>query len=318
MNDPNASPRWQAEILGDPRAFEALAEGLPASELWSLLLLVASRRAAARTPASLLRQWERDRFTTPSVVGQRDMLRTYLRLLEAAEGFEALELSPLAPLGACSAVGLASQNKIVSSLRGTEVVSDTTNVMALEAASRLRRDEGAVVRLATCQRVVRAQPAPKGPGFAQHFGLFALVSAGREQRNHAFTAAELCTHIRTHLRAFDLLEQDGFSFPDRRVKLLSTPARTEVADHIERELGRIVPISRGVLEHPYYTGGLRFLLSVRGPDGREVPLSDGGSFDWIAKLTSRRGLAMVGSGMGAQLVPVLFRAPAPGSSSEQG
>jgi hypothetical protein len=38
---------------------------------------------------------------------------------------------PVAPLGACAIMGHASQNKVLSALRGTEVVADPTNVMAL-------------------------------------------------------------------------------------------------------------------------------------------------------------------------------------------
>lgn len=310
MDDDRSGGAWQAGLLGDAAAYEALATGLAASEVWSLLLAVMSRRAAERTPAAVLQQFERDRFTTVSAVGQREMLRTYLCLLEAADAFEALELSPLAPLGACSAVGLASQNKIVSALRGTEVVSDTTNVMALEASRRLRRDASAVVRLATCQRVVRAQPAPPKPGFAQHFGLFALASAGREAQDHAFTAAELATHIRTHLRGLDLLGREGLVFEGRRVEIRSTPARRAIAGRVAEAIKDVASVTEGELDHAYYSGGLRFLLFVRAPDGSEVPLADGGSFDWVAKLLSRRGLAFVASGMGAQLAPLLFRAPA--------
>jgi hypothetical protein len=68
-----------------------------------------------------------------------------------------------------SAVALASQNKIVSTIRGTEVVSDPTNVLALECAKRLQAEPGAHVRLTTSHRCVRAQPFPKLPGFAAHF-----------------------------------------------------------------------------------------------------------------------------------------------------
>src|SRR6185436_12731596 len=97
-------------------------------------------------------------------------------LLAAAEAFEAIELSPLAPLGACSVVGPTSQNKIVSALRGTEVLSDPTNVLALECALRLRRNAAEIVRLATCQRCVRAQEVPKKSGYSPHFRIFCLAT----------------------------------------------------------------------------------------------------------------------------------------------
>src|SRR6185369_14541064 len=149
-----------------------------------LLLGVLEERARQRTPASLRQQWERDRFVQPCYVDQRTLNELDGHLLAAAAAFEAVELSPLAPLGVASAVALASQNKIVSTVRGTEVVSDPTNVLALECAKRLRTDPKAHVRLATSHRCVRAQPFPKLPGYAAHFRLFCMVSAGRERESH--------------------------------------------------------------------------------------------------------------------------------------
>ena len=123
-----------------PGAYDALTDGLPASRLWSLLLDVVEARAAGRRPSDLVGQWDRDRFVQPAIVDQRSLLEVDRHLLAAAAAFDAIELSPVAPLGVCSIMGHASQNKVLSALRGTEVVSDPTNVLALECARRLRRD----------------------------------------------------------------------------------------------------------------------------------------------------------------------------------
>src|SRR5258708_13403207 len=121
-------------------AYTALASGLAASELWSLLLDVAEQRAAERSAATVQQQWERDRFVAPAYIDQRTLHELDGHLLAAAAAFEALELSPLAPLGSCSSIALASQNKIVSTVRGTEVVSDPTNLLALESARPLPKN----------------------------------------------------------------------------------------------------------------------------------------------------------------------------------
>jgi len=127
---------------------------MPRSGVWSVLLDVLEARATHRTPASLRQQWKGDWFVQPCYVDQRSLHELDGHRLAAASAFEAVELSPVAPLGMCSAVALASQNKIVSTARGTEVASDPTNVLALECARRLR-DEGAPhVRLATSHRRV--------------------------------------------------------------------------------------------------------------------------------------------------------------------
>ena len=86
----------------DATAFTALCKGLATSELASLLLNVFDQRAAARTPAALRQQWQRDRFVAPAPVDQRTFNALDSHLLSAAAAFESLELSPLAPLAACS------------------------------------------------------------------------------------------------------------------------------------------------------------------------------------------------------------------------
>ncbi|HEX2493146.1 MAG TPA: hypothetical protein VHK24_05175, partial [Steroidobacter sp.] len=136
----------------DPDALVELTRTLPASRLWSLLLRALQTRAAQRSVSQLMQQWTDDRLVVPSCVDQRTLLELDLHLLAAAQAFESVELSPLAPLGACSVVALTSQNRIVSTIRGAEVVADPTNVLALESARRLRKDPEAIVKLATSHR----------------------------------------------------------------------------------------------------------------------------------------------------------------------
>lgn len=295
---------WAAAGL-DATLREALTQRLRPTELWSLLLAVLEARAARRTPATLRQQWENDRFVQPSAIDQRTLNHLDSHLLAAASEFEALELSPVAPLGSCSAVALTSQNRVVSTARGTEVVSDPTNVLALECAKRLRAAPLATVKLATSHRCMRAQPVPKQPGFAPHFRMFCLVSAGHEQKDHAFLAGALLEHIRTHVAALDRLEQHGYHFPGRRLRLLATPQRLHLA---ERIAGAVIDMPAFVapLEHNYYDG-LRFMLEVGTPAGDAIPFIDGGAFDWLRKLLANDRMVFVASATGSQLAAFLFR-----------
>lgn len=284
---------------------QALARGLAPTQLWSLLLDVFERRAGQRTPAMVRQQWETDRFVQPSAIDQRTLLELDTHLLAAASDFEALELSPLAPLATCSAVALTSQNRIVSTARGTEVVSDPTNVLALECAKRLRAAPGAVVKLATSHRCVRAQAIPDKPGFAAHFRIFCLATAGHEQKDHGFVTDALTEHIRTYIAALDRLEKHGYRFPDRKLRLLATPERSHLAQRIAAALPEINATFEP-LEHQYYDG-LRFMLDTGTPDGSAIPLIDGGAFDWLRQLTANDRMVFVASGMGSQLAAFLFR-----------
>jgi hypothetical protein len=297
---------WIIAALGDPAAYRRLASEMTGAELWSLMLEVARERARARTPADVLGQYRRDPFVRPSPVDQRLAVELDGHLLAAAHDFEAVELSPVAPLGVCSTVALTDQHRVLTALRGTEVVSDPTNVMALECSERLRASPATEVRLATCQRVIRAQEVPKRAGFVQHFRIFVLASAARERGDHGFAVAALVDHVRAMGRALDRLEQHGYAFGARRVEVLATPERATVGDRVAAALAE-VPTTRDVLEHAYYSGGVRYKLWVQAPNGGEMPLIDGGAFDWVARLTSNRRNVFVASGMGAQLAASIFR-----------
>jgi hypothetical protein len=299
---------WIVDSIGT-EAFERLATELTGSELQSLLLEVLQRRARRRVPRELVSQYESDSFCAPAAVDQRTSVAIDQHLLAAAESFEAVELSPVAPLGACSALGLTDQNRVLSALRATEVVSDPTNVLALECARRLRarpRAAGspAAVHLVTSQRVLRAQPVPKLPGYAQHFRMLALASGGTESKDHAFSVETLLLHIRTALACLDRLEQHGYGFGERSVDVLATEQRRAVGARVLAglgALGRSLP-----LEHRYYSAGLRYQIWVTAPDGARLPLIDGGAFDWLAQLTSNRRAVFVATGLGAQLIALRF------------
>jgi hypothetical protein len=294
---------WIVDALG-AIAFERLASELSGSELQSVLLEVMKRRANDRAPAEVLAHYRRDGFCRPATIDQRTSTAIDGHLLASAEGFEAIELSPVAPLGACSAVAPTDQNRVLSALRSTEIVSDPTNVIALECALRLRANPAVPVHFATSQRVIRAQPVPKVSGYAPHFRIFVLASGGGETKDHGFTVDALVRHVRTMQGALDRLERNGYAFGARRIDVLATQERAKLGDRVAEALGAIA--TRKPLEHPYYSGGLRYMLWVTAPDGAELPLVDGGAFDWLGKLTSNRRAVYVATGAGAQLIAFRF------------
>src|SRR5690606_16602626 len=293
---------WVLDSVGD-EGFEQLAESLPGTELQSLLLEVMRRRARHRTPHEVLAQYRRDRFVRPSACDPREGVAIDGHLFAAAADFEGIELSPVTPLGSSSVVAPTDQHRVLSALRATEVVSDPTNVLALECAERLRTAPRSMVDLATSHRTIRAQAPPDKPGYAAHFRLFALASAGREGKDHAVAQAGLVRHITTMQRALDRLEQHGYRFGARRIDVLASDDRTGLADRVAAAVGG----TRLPLEHPYYSGGVRFMLWVTTPAGEEVMLVDGGLFDWVATLTSNQRNVFVATGMGPQLVATLLR-----------
>jgi hypothetical protein len=179
-----------ARDTGVGELVELLSERVESSDLGSLLLAVFRRRAARRTPAQVLERYENDRFARPSTVAPEALDAIHAAAVAALpSGFERLELSPVCPLGTSSVLGRISQDRVVATVRSSEVVSDPTNVLALECALRRRADRTAPVKLAAAQRVLRATPTTAP--FTPHFRLFTLCTAGRAGDEHSMLAEQL-------------------------------------------------------------------------------------------------------------------------------
>ena len=103
-----------AAKMGYPNLFEELSEKIPASELNTLLLELFRTRAKKVKPAELLRQFEKNRFASPSEVDTINFKELELRCLKLAKGkgFLPITLSPLAPFGTCSSVAFVDQNNV--------------------------------------------------------------------------------------------------------------------------------------------------------------------------------------------------------------
>ncbi len=295
---------------GVPGLVEALAERLSPADLSSLLLEVVRRRAAGRAPRDLLVDYTDNRFCRPSGVDARTLAAWDRVALDALPSdFEVMELSPLAPLGVCSAVATVSQNKILSTTRGVEVVSDGTNVLALECALRRRasRREGedTPVKLATSMRVVRAQQFEGARSFA-HFRLLHLCSAGRDAGTSRFVFDSLSEHVAIQLRA--LRSFLGGAVP-LRVALTDLSTHQSSEPWTDRAIGALrrdhpdveVMIDQARESGRGYYRSVCFKLYARVADGW-VDIGDGGDVDWTARLLSDRRERLFVSGVGSERV----------------
>jgi len=279
-----AAARVWRQLTASPRA--ALEQGLSPADLRTLLIDVSRRRAAAVTPAGLVQRWRQDRYVLPAGSDPRLLWRLEARLWELLPGeFTGVDLSPVTPLGTCSAMGPVSQDRVISTTRGSEVVSDPTNVLALEAAAHRQRSPARPVQLACCHRVLRGQPFD-APGIFQHFRLFALVTSARDRGSAATEAAMLISHLRFWSRALsDLL-------PGRRVAVRYTvfgfpPLHDRIHDTV---LPGMRPLPEAVIieEDPgrergrgyYQRGAIQLDVDASG-HWHEV--GDGGFTDWTAR-----------------------------------
>jgi len=262
---------------GVPDLADLLADRLTTSDLTSLLLEVARRRAARLEPADVLRQYERDRFVRPPEDDTSEVERVALSLVP--EDFERVDLSRLAPLGTGSVLAGVSQDWAVATIRGTEVVADVTNVLALEAALARRRwrDE---TKLYACERVVRPQ-ASDDPAQLAHFRLLGLCTAGRGEQWHDWETRNATEHLAFYWK---LLAQLGV-----------TGAEIRLGGGLELE----VAATSDLQDRPYYAGGW-FSIAVGGAN-----VADGGFVDWTQKLLSDRKERCLISGVGIERLAAL-------------
>ncbi len=304
--DKNILDRLAAET-GIPNLVGILSERLSASDLNSLLLEVFHQKTRHITPAALLRAYRQNRFVQPAAIDAIDFTEFCLDWLKAAReaGFEPLQLSPVSPLGTCSVIATAHQNKMLSALRGTEVVADATNVLALE--STLRRSAQGFpaepLHFGTVHRHVRTQEIPNVPGFSAHFTILGLTSAGRDTGSFGFEKESLRRHIafyknrfeksgtpaKIRLKALDPEDEENHLFQS----VVSWLQKTEPEWQVE-----VVPSSQK--EQSYYQR-LQFKIVVPAPDGRDLEIADGGFTDWTQRLSGNRKERLLISGMGLEL-----------------
>ena len=299
-----------ARELGTPDLVARLA-ALPANELTSLLLEVTRQRA--RTPKDLLEQFARDRTVRPTDDDPRALLAVEAHAFAAAAAFSPVTLSPVAPLGLNVVLGEIDQNSTLAAVRNAEVLADPTTVLALATA--LDKPGDTPIRKCAAGRMLRMQPFDN-PAFSPHFAIFALTSGGRARAHNGFELDELVAHLSAHLDLYERLARDGYRISDVRVEIADTAhdeARlAAVEEHVFPSLRAKFPavgcaIDRARTHAIHYYRGLCLHITARDAAGQVQQLSDGGSVDWLARLTSNGKLRFFVSGLGSQLLPRRFR-----------
>ncbi|MDR6905146.1 hypothetical protein J2X63_000832 [Agromyces sp. 3263] len=273
------------------------------------LLAAARDEAAGRRPADLLHQWSTDATVGPSPVDLRTTVAYDTLALDAARDYEALLLSPVAPLGAASVVAPTSQDRTLSTIRASEVVSDPTNVLALEAARRLQVDPRQEVRLCATHQVLRMQPVAGGEGHTRHFRLFVLADAGAGLADDGFEVAAVAAQLAVHRRMLDAAASARGLDWERPLAIVRTdgtlPALGKRVTAAIAASQPDVEVRAETLASTYYHG-LRLGFGVHDRAGAFREVVDLGVFDWVAQLTSNRRHRYVASAIGIQLLPLLF------------
>ncbi|HMA35994.1 MAG TPA: hypothetical protein VKY74_16140 [Chloroflexia bacterium] len=300
---------------------EFLGQQITLSDLQSLLLAVYRARAAQQTPARVLDQYLHNRFVRPGPVSLRARAEVDRLALECAgPACEALDLAPVCPLGTVAALGPVDQNRVLTTIRNTEVVSDCTNVLALECAVRRRAQRhdpataGDRVRLCTSQRLLRTQYYNQ-PGVNAHFSIFALGTAGRADAGYRWELEALGEHLSCYLALLAAVPAIGHRVQDVRVVFtdLPNPAFLErlpdglIAPLTQRFPGTRLECDPGRSTTQSYYELVRFHIYARDPAGAEHELADGGFTDWTQQLLSDQKERLLISGIATERICTLFR-----------
>lgn len=288
--------------VGDRELINKLL-ALPKSELNSLLLELFNGLTDSISPADVLKAYQINRFPAPSDADPTKFYSLEAELIKAAreQGIKSVILSPSAPLGSCSAFGCVNQYNVLSAVRGTETLSDPSNMLAVIIADKLKNedtDNRIPLHYATTARVVRGQ-AFSEKGFYAHFGLFCIVSSGKDVGSYTCEKNMLIKQLAYYKKLF--LEKYR---ADISIVVQKRGGYTDgdgffagIAELIEIGLPDI-PVSMAPAdEENHYYKGLNFKIYME-KNSDKIEIGDGGYVDWISQMTGNKKERCLISGLG--------------------
>jgi hypothetical protein len=291
------------EKAGNKNLINELTTRLSQSEITTLLLALSKEITNKNTPNDILSKYESNRFVKPSELNPIKVRQVEILMLETAEasGFSPVLLSPASPLGSCSVIARVDQNKVISATRGLELISDSTNMLAIYLANGIKNktidNTKSPVHLSATCRVTRGQMF-KSNVFVPHFSLFTLVSSGKDTGSYGFEKDAIARHMEFYISYFG--EKLGHKL---RVSLNIRNGYTDKTGFIDRihlHLREIYPhidftVNIEENENSYYQG-VNFKISVN-----DVEIVDGGFVDWTRKLLGNKKERLLTSGAGVDL-----------------
>src|SRR3989440_4494436 len=299
---------------GVPNLTDVLVDRLAPTDLQSLLLEVYGRRAKKRDPKELIKDHISNRFARPSTASPTRLLEwDHIAFSGLPKVFQSVELSPVCPLGTGSVLSPISQDWTVSTIRNTEIVADSTNVLALECAVRRREQknfstgQAASVHLASSHRLLRGQKISIRPSVLQHFRLFSLCSAGRDTGNLQFETETVRLHIGFFLGAFKKFLGSKthlrVAISDFRSEAPRPVVQSNVVDKLRSShKGVRIGFDQDRKQGRGYYGELCFKIFATPSARREQELVDGGDVKWTQKLLNNAKERLVISGCGSERV----------------
>lgn len=291
------------EKAGNENLIDELTGRLSQSEITTFLLALSKEITNKNTPGDILSRYESNRFVKPSGLNPIKVKQVELLMLEMAEtsGFSPVLLSPASPLGSCSVIAKVDQNNVISATRGLELIADSTNMLAIYLANGIKNKtidntKNPVHLSATC-RVTRGQMF-KSNAFVPHFGLFTIVSSGKDTGSYGFEKDAIARHVGFYISYFG--EKLGHKLKVFLNMRNGYSDKMGFIDRIHCYLREQYPsidfiVNREETGNSYYQG-VNFKISVNG-----MEIVDGGFVDWTQKLLGNKKERLLISGAGVDL-----------------
>ena len=211
--------RIHAEKAGGESILDTL-EAMPFNSLIPILIETMHVKSERISPQDLLREMEQKQaFFGVSSIPQTELIRFQRLFFQIMpQRFESVQLPPIAPLGLCTALTKLGQNERLATIRKSEVISDSTLALAVQAALRRKRQSAdpdhAVreVHLAAFHRLLRLQQFDPERHWSQHFEILGLLSTGRHAGKNSLRNDTIRAHIQLWIDLFRHLNGQGYQF----------------------------------------------------------------------------------------------------------
>ena len=305
------------ERIGQPDLVRVLTEDLSGTDLNTVLLDVFADASSKLSPSVLLNRYQSNRFVKPSDLPVLELKRMELDVLELFNklGFQPIELSPVSVLGSCSVVATADQDKILSALRGTEVLADATNSIALHICDLKQHNKGLsnpseMISFSTIQRHIRTQQV-NIKGFTPHFKIGCLVSAGTDTGSFSFEKESL----RRHIVAMKELYTNYHKVDDISFRFLCRHTGYDSSERLAENVREFVlakhpDISIAIITKPEkeidYYKGIQYKVDIN-VNGKTFEIGDGGFVDWTQQLLQNKKERMLSTGIGFDFMYRIIR-----------
>jgi hypothetical protein len=302
--------------IDQPDLVRILTEDLTGTELNTILLDVFSDASSKLSPPLLLNRYQSNRFVKPADLPVLELKRMELDMLELFKrlSFEPIELSPVSVLGSCSVVATTEQDKVLSSLRGTEVLADATNSIALHICD-LKQNKSLfsrkdMISFSTVQRHIRTQQIT-GKGFTPHFKIACLVTAGTDTGSFSFEKESLLQHI----IAMKELYINYYNVDDISFRFLCRKHGYDSSERLAEQvrefvIGKHPDISIDIVKTPEkeidYYKGIQYKVDIR-VNGRTYEIGDGGFVDWTQQMLQNKKERMLSTGIGFDFMYRIMR-----------